>query len=85
MKKYYFVYYECDKVTWKDNVVQSAVTMKCQDLTDVHPIQYQFDFNEQYGHEYANGHGGTTRETCKIMFWSELSKEEYLKYLGWVD
>jgi len=80
MKKYYFIYYECYKVTWKDNVVQSNVTMKCQDLCDIHPIQYQVDFNEEYGKEHDNGYGGTTRETCLIMFWKELTGDEYSQF-----
>lgn len=85
MKKYYFVYYKCKRYGWRPNGTSSGShETECQTVVDIHPLQFQIDCNEKYGHERDIGGGYTAREEYTIVSWNELSEEEYFKYEGMV-
>lgn len=86
MKKYYFIVYECTRYGWKpENMGGTSTgshTLKYQELTDVHPLQWQLTQNKLYGKQHDAGAGYTAREDYLILNWIEVSEEDYYNYLG---
>jgi hypothetical protein len=58
--KYYFVYYECQIFS----SASPTTTMKCQAVTDKHPIQFQIDCNEKYGNWKDEGGARRRLQGC---------------------
>lgn len=83
--RYYFVVYECTRWSWPESGTSSMHTEKYQDVVDVHPIRFQLDCNEKYGHEQPeSAGGGRFKEDYKVIFYSELTHAEYKEFRGMV-
>jgi hypothetical protein len=86
-KKYYFITYKCKITTWrKVSMTQGnwqftdSHEQTCQDVIDVHPIQFQLDCNEKYGDIEENEY--KKRNEYFVLNWIPLTKEEYDEYKG---
>jgi len=82
--KYYFIYYNCKRYGWKNQGVSGWVSTGCtdtngQDVTDIHPLQWQIDCNEKYGKETDNGIN-KKREDYEVISWQRLTLEEYKEF-----
>lgn len=84
--KYYFIYYKCTRYGWLPKELGGASTgsyvVECQAITDIHPIQWQIDCNEEYDKERVRSDGHVVREEYMVVSWQELTKLEYEKYNG---
>jgi hypothetical protein len=84
MKKYYFIFYRCKYVDWPKIGPTISGTIENTEFTDIHPIQWQIDCNEEWGKEHPATGGGKRREEYMVIHWQEVTQEEYEKYKGWV-
>lgn len=85
MGKYYFVVYKCEHTGWPENGAPYTNEHTCQDVTHLHPIQFQHDCNVKYGkRQPCSIGGGHFRETYMVTFYHELTHEEYKRYKGTV-
>ena len=86
MNKYYFVYYECYRRDWvksgEEWICCQPRTTTCQDVTNIHPLQWQLDCNEKYAPIIETSKNNKHSEDYKIMSWNELTEEEYNKFEG---
>jgi hypothetical protein len=79
--KYYFVYYECETWEWMPHGTSSGnhkQTEQC--VTDIHPLQWQLDCNEEWGKTRETTGGYKKREHYKVMSWQKLTVEEYNEF-----
>lgn len=87
-KSYYYIYYKVEKWNWRPKDMGGTSTgshvMECQDIIDIHPIEFQLDCNKKYNKEYETTGGYTTREEYMVIHWIKLTKAEYDKYVGHV-
>jgi len=77
--KYYFINYECNRFT-SGHRPSNNYTLKCQYITDKHPIQWQHDCNEEYDKWRDDGVGGKEREEYRVISWEKLTLEEYKEF-----
>lgn len=80
IEKYYFIVYECTRISKGSTTIN-----KCQQLTNIHPIQFQLDCNQKYGHWHSDPHNTHMyKEEYLVLNWIEISKEEYDRFVGYV-
>jgi len=77
--KYYFIIYKCRITTWRKEKNDSHEQL-CQNVIDIHPIQFQLNCNEKYGNVEENGY--KKKEEYLVLNWIPLTKEEYEEYKG---
>lgn len=85
-RKYYFIVYKWKITTWKilagEWRFSDSHEQITQEITDVHPIQFQLECNEKYFNIEENGY--KKRNEYLVLNWIPLSEQEYLQYKGMV-
>jgi len=82
--RYYFIVYKCKITTWYNLSgewrFQDSHEQTCQNIIDIHPIQFQLDCNEKYGDIIENSY--KKRNEYFILNWIQLTKDDYDEYKG---
>ena len=85
-KEYYYIYYNCDAKWWypeeKGGGFSSECNKNCQALSDIHPLQWQLDCNEEYHKYIIDEQGYKHIEYYTVISWQRISKKVYNKFKG---
>jgi len=75
---YYFI--NCEATEYSNSILISTVTY--QKITDIHPLQWQIDFNNEYGEYRDRVTKINLKREYKVLNWKVLSEAEYLMFKG---
>ncbi len=83
---YYFVFYKCKRYGWKPDGTSTGhhISELQELLIDTHPLRFQLECNEKYGHQHDAGGGYTSKEEYLVVNWKRITKEEYDQFNGCV-
>jgi len=83
-RSYYFIYYNFIQRTWlpenKGGKFGSECNENYQILTDIHPLQWQHEANEEYSKYRIDEHGYKKYEKYTVISWQKVSKKMYNKW-----
>ena len=83
MKKYYWVLFHVKKFYWSNVKTCARVSeILCQDVVDIHPLEYQQNMIDKYGSEFpcTPPKGGKSQEIWVLQNWKEITEEEYKRF-----
>lgn len=81
--KFYFIYYKCETYGWEktegfpDWVSTGMVEQFAQEVTNVHPLQWQIDLNKKYNKETVTTFGTMKKSCYTVISWQNLTQEEF--------
>lgn len=81
-RKYYFAFVRTKWTSYGlDKLLISSDENEFQVVLDVHPLEWQIEFNEEhFMMPLEVEDGGYMTQTMKVMSWQKISVEEYKKF-----